>query len=484
MSFTDNSQVNEANVVNIPQKIKQQHSKAIVAMERRNFDTAVALFYYCVQQCPDFFAARRNLRIAEIALFKQKNPGGKAASAHQLASLGAMFTIMKLSGMIKSGKAEEALVVVEDLLRKDPLNISFLKNYTNVAVAAGKADAAVMTLELAKDNSDLKDIGSIVEMLGRLLFDLKRYKEAGPYIEQAARMKPNNSDLIKMAKDCATLATINKGWDASEKDKDWRTALGNKEEAVKLEQQNKMVKTADDADALIAETMQKLEAEPRNMNYYFALANLYSQQKRYDEALGVFSKAREFAPADPELDRRTAALTIEKFNYEIEQLYATGGDEQAIVDKMTERDQFEFDDISARVGRYPNDYHLRYELGMQYHKHGYYDEAIGQLQLAIKSPKDKVSALYHLGLCFRYKGLLDMAVTQLEQAIELLPSMNEEKMNIYYLMGEISEEEGNIDEAAKYFKEIYRVDVRFRDISQRIDKIYAAQRAAKEKANQ
>jgi tetratricopeptide (TPR) repeat protein len=77
-----------------------------------------------------------------------------------------------------------------------------------------------------------------------------------------------------------------------------------------------------------------------------------------------------------------------------------------------------------------------------------------------------------------------MAVTQLEQAIELLPSMNEEKMNIFYLMGEISEEEGNIDEAAKYFKEIYRVDVRFRDISQRIDQIYAAQRAAKEKANQ
>lgn len=483
MSSIDNSQVNEATVVNIPQKVKQQHSKAVAAMERGNFDTAIALFSYCIQQCPGFSAARRNLRMAEIASFKQKNPGKKAATAHQMATLGAMFTTMKLPGLLKSGKALEALNIVEELLKKDPLNVAFLKNYTKVAVAAGYGDAAVMSLELAKEHVDVKDIGSIVEMLGRLLFDLKQYKEAGAYIEQAARLKPNNSELVKMAKDCATLATINKGWDASEKDKDWRTALGNKEEAVKLEQQNKMVKTADDADALIAETMQKLEAEPRNMNYYFALANLYSQQKRYDEALGVFNKAREFAPADPELDRRTAALTIEKFNFEIAQLQAAG-DEQAVVDKMTERDQFEFDDISARVGRYPNDYHLRYELGMQYHKHGYYDEAIGQLQLAIKSPKDKVSALYHLGLCFRYKGLLDMAVSQLEQAIELLPSMNEEKMNIFYLMGEISEEEGNIDEAAKYFKEIYRVDVRFRDISQRIDKIYAAQRAAKEKANQ
>lgn len=483
MSSTENTQVTDSNVLNIPQKVKQQHSKAVAAMERGNFDTAIALFYYCVQQCPQFAAARRNLRMAEIALFKQKNPGKKAASAHQMASLGAVFSSMKISGMLKSGKTAEAMNAVEELMKKDPLNVGFLKTYAKVAVAAGMGDAAVMTIELAKEHVDVKEVGSIVEMLGRLLFDMKKYKEASPYIEQASRLKPNNSELMKMAKDCATLATINKGWDASEKDKDWRTALGNKEEAVKLEQQNKMVKTAEDADSLIAETMKKLEAEPRNMNYYFALANLYSQQKRYDEALGVLGQAREFAPADPELDRRTAALTIEKFNFEIEQIQATG-DEQAVVDKMTERDQFEFDDISARVGRYPNDYHLRYELGMQYHKHGYYDEAIGQLQLAIKSPKDKVSALYHLGLCFRYKGLLDMAVSQLEQAIELLPSMNEEKMNIYYLMGEICEEEGNIDEAAKYFKEIYRIDVRYRDISQRIDQIYAAQRAAKEKANQ
>jgi tetratricopeptide (TPR) repeat protein len=482
MSSIDNTHSNEAGVVNIPQKVKQQHSKAVAAMERGNFDAAVALFFYCVQQCPEFSAARRNLRMAEIALFKQKNPGKKAASAHQMATLSAMFTQMKIPGLLKSGKVAEALAIVEDLLKKDPLNIGFLKTYVKVATEAGQGDAAVMTLELVKEHIDVKDMGPLVEILGRLLFDLKRYKEAGPYIEQAARLKPNNSELMKMTKDCATLATINRGWDASEKDKDWRTALGNKEEAVKLEQQNKMVKTADDADALIAETMQKLEAEPRNMNYYFALASLYSQQKRFDEALAVLNQAREFAPADPELDRRTAALTIEKFNFEIAQLQAAG-DEQGVADKSTERDQFEFDDISARVGRYPNDYHLRYELGMQYHKHGYYDEAIGQLQLAIKSPKDKVSALYHLGLCFRHKGLLDMAVSQLEQAIELLPSMNDEKMNIYYLMGEISEEEGNIDEAAKYFKEIYRVDVRFRDISQRIDKIYAAQRAAKEKAN-
>ena len=168
MSSTDNTQVNEANVVNIPQKVKQQHSKAVAAMERGNFDTAVALFYYCVQQCPGFSAARRNLRMAEIASFKQKNPGKKAASAHQMATLGAMFTTMKIPGLLKSGKAAEAMNVMEELLKKDPLNVSFLKTYAKVAVAAGQGEAAAMTLELAKEHVDVKEIGSIVEMLGRL----------------------------------------------------------------------------------------------------------------------------------------------------------------------------------------------------------------------------------------------------------------------------------------------------------------------------
>ena len=79
--------------------------------------------------------------------------------------------------------------------------------------------------------------------------------------------------------------------------------------------------------------------------------------------------------------------------------------------------------------------------------------------------------------CFRQKGMQDMAVEQLSGALEQLPSMDKQKMDVYYLLGEICEEEGKLDEAAKYFKEIYRADVTYKDVSDRVQRIYEAQKA-------
>ena len=60
---------------------------------------------------------------------------------------------------------------------------------------------------------------------------------------------------------------------------------------------------------------------------------------------------------------------------------------------QAERDQFELDDLMSRVERYPNDMHLRYELGSLQVRYEYYDESIKHLQLAQKSPKNRHEAL-------------------------------------------------------------------------------------------
>ena len=82
-----------------------------------------------------------------------------------------------------------------------------------------------------------------------------------------------------------------------------------------------------------------------------------------------------------------------------------------------------------------------------------------------------------MALCFQKKGMLDMAVEQLTTSLESLPSMDKQKMDVFYLLGEISEQEGKLDEASKYFKEIYRADVTYKDIAARVQHIYEAQKA-------
>lgn len=462
--------------VDIPQNIKNLHSKALAALERNNADIAIDILFRCVEQAPAFSAARRNLRLAEIGRYKAR--GGAKALDNLFAPITAALAKLKIKALIKAGKKEQALVEAEKLLLQNPIHLSLVELFAETAIEAGYPEDGMMTMELAREHMSGSNL-KVIEKLGRLYYKVKNYRKARECLAIVHRAHPNNAEIRHMLKDSEALATLDSGWTDAAESGNFRDVLANKEEAVKLEQQSKMVKTANDADAIINDARKKIEAEPNNVNYYISLANTFMQQKRYQEALETIDSARKVVGADPELDRRYSTAKIAKFEADIEAIKASSGD-AAAADLEAERDQYIFDDIAERVTRYPNDQHLRYELALQYFKYDHLDDAIQQFQIAQKNPKDKVSSLYHLAICFRKKGLYDLAVSQLEEAIELIPSMTTEKMDIYYLLGEIALEEKRLDDAAKYFKEIYKVNVGYRDIAKHIENIYAAQKAARD----
>ena len=133
-----------------------------------------------------------------------------------------------------------------------------------------------------------------------------------------------------------------------------------------------------------------------------------------------------------------------------------------------EKNQFVFDDLAQRVERYPNDLHLRFELGKQYFTYGYYDDALTHLQLAQKSPKDRLWSLYYLAMCFLNQGQTDMAVMQLETARDALPMMDDLKKNVVYQLGLCAEASGDLEKAYQYYKDVYSTDVGFEDLAERM----------------
>ncbi len=462
--------------VQVPQGIRNLHSKAVAALERDNLDFAIEMFMKVVENAPNYLAARRNLRLASVAKFKRARRG---ALYHQIASLIGIPKSLKASLLLKRGKNAEALMAAEELLLIDPLHVGFGKTYARAALAAGQTEAAVMTLEIIREQSPANI--DAVEALGRLYHEIKNYRAARECLEKVFVLKPNNAEIAKLLKDAEAFMTLDSGWEEAHREgKDYQSVLADKDQAVQLERASKAVKSEEDAEALIADAKSKIEAEPANLNYYLSLGSLYLNQKRYDDAIQTYQDARKVNPADPEIDRRMNAAQVARFDATIASLAEAGNTAEAEA-KTLERDQYIFDELADRVQRYPNDLRLRYELGMQYVKYEQYDDAIQQLQLAVRSPKDRVQALYNLARCFRVKGLLDMAAMQLEQALEVLPSMNAEKMEVMYEIAEIYQDEGRIEDAANYFKEIYRHDVTFKDISKKIEDIYAAQKAAEEK---
>ncbi len=226
--------------------------------------------------------------------------------------------------------------------------------------------------------------------------------------------------------------------------------------------------TGDDAEALIQEKLQQIAAEPKNMNARRALARLYAQNKRYAEAVQTLEEAIQAAGAmDPELDRM---LSQNRVNYYDQQIAALreAGDEEGAQNLEAEKNQFVFDDLAARVERYPNDLHLRFELGLQYFTYEYYDEALEHLQLAQKSPKDRLWALYYLAMCFIMKGQTDMGIMQLETARDQIPTMDELKKKVVYQLGLCAESAGDLEKAYAYYKDVYSNDVGFEDLADRM----------------
>lgn len=460
--------------VDLAQKAQNFTNRGRQALETGRYDLAVDMLMEAVAAAPDVLETRRLLRTAQIANFRKNGKTGFGAK------LGYMLARQKILGLAKKGKGVEAMAEAEKLLCQNPLDADNIEAAVKAAEAAGKADHAAISIEAAYECSN-KD-PSLLERVATYYTMAKRWDKARDAYQKLSELKPGDQRVMQLLKNAEAQATMNAGWEQTAGKKGgFQNLIANKEQAKRLDQANKAVVTGSDADALIAEKLAQIEKEPKNMNYRRALARLYVQNKRFAEAIDCLSKAIEAAGSmDPELDRMLSQTRVQYYDQQIDALKAEGKAEEA-EQLEGEKNQFVFDDLAARVERYPNDLHLRYELGVQYFTYGYYDEALEHLQLAQKSPKDRLWALYYLAMCFLMKGQSDMAVMQLETARDQIPTMDDLKKKVVYRLGLCAEEAGDLEKAYQYYKDVYSTDVGFEDLS---DRMLAVSQALKERQQQ
>ena len=433
--------------VDMAQKAQNFTNRGRQALESGRYDLAVDMLMEAVSAAPDVLETRKLLRAAQIANFRKNGKAGFGAK------LGYMMARQKIAGLIKKGQGAEAMAEAEKLLSQNPLDADNIEIAVKAAEAAGKADHAAISIEAAYECSN-KD-PSLLERVATYYTMAKRWDKARDAYQKLSELKPGDQRVMQLLKNTEAQATMNAGWEQSAGKKGgFQNLIANKEQAKKLDQANKAMVVGDDAEALIAEKIAQIEKEPKNMNFRRALARIYIQNKRYAEAVDCLSAAIEAAGAmDPELDRMLSQTRVQYYDQQIDALKAEGN-EDAAAELEGEKNQFVFDDLAARVERYPNDLHLRYELGVQYFTYEYYDEALEHLQLAQKSPKDRLWALYYLAMCFLMKGQTDMAVMQLETARDQIPTMDELKKKVVYQLGLCAESQGDLEKAYQYYKDV------------------------------
>lgn len=458
--------------VDLAQKAQNFTNRGRQALETGRYELAVDMLMEAVSAAPDVLETRKLLRAAQIANFRRNGKGRFGAK------LGYMLARQKIMGLVKKGAGVEAMAEAEKLLCQNPLDADNIEAAVKAAEAAGKADHAAITIEAAYECSNRDP--ALLERVATYYTMAKRYDKARDAYQKLSEMKPGDQRVLQLLKNSEAQATMNAGWEQTAGQKGgFQNLIANKEQARKLDQANKAVVTGDDADALIAEKLQQIEKEPKNMNFRRALARLYVQNKRFDEAIACLREAIEVSGSmDPELDRMLSQTQVQYFDQQID-LYRENGDEESAVALEAEKNQFVFDDLAARVERYPNDLHLRFDLGVQYYTYDYYDEALEHLQLAQKSPKDRLWALYYLAMCFLRKGQTDMAVMQLETARDSIPTMDELKKKVVYQLGLCAEQAGDLEKAYQYYKDVYSTDVGFEDLGERMLAVGQAIKAKK-----
>ncbi|WP_372808202.1 tetratricopeptide repeat protein [Pontiella sp.] len=432
----------EVKLEDAPQGVRTYYDKGIAAMERDNLDYAMDMFEAALKLEPGLLQIRKLLRAAAVKKTKATPPG-------KLAIAKATARLMKASARVKKNP-RQALEMAEQLLRIDPLNRSFAKVQCEAAEAADLPEAAILTLEVLNDNKP--PTPSVLEPLARLYrttqqFDLE-YKCRG----QICKLAPHDTEALKQMKDAAARLTMGKaGWQKAESYRD----------VIRPE--------ADRRDEL-EEIQAKVDAEPKDLNLRRALADHQLRRKQYAAAIDTLQACRDMAGGNvPQIDRKLLEAREHLLMSKLAE--AEDGDDRETTSTLrNELAEMRLKNAAAQTERYPNDLQLKFDYGKLLFENGRFTEAIQQLQHARRNPQRRIRALLYLAKAFKAKGQLQIAREQLETALPELSTMDETKKEILYELGSLCEADGLAGEADHYFREIYAVDIAYRDVAKRVER--------------
>ena len=446
--------------------------KAVAAVEMRNFGYAISLLQGVLKHEPEFLTARQLLRRAEVTKAKAEKKGFFNLST---SSIG----VMKAQRELKKDP-RRAIELVEKVLEDEPYNRQANMLLKEAAVAAGFPEIGVLALQtlLEEKPRDTK----LLHELGRLYQALDRSDEAVNIYNRLIDADPLDADAVRLAKDASARASMKKGgWTEAES---YRDLIKDKEVAVSLEQQGRMVLHGDSLDQQIAETYERHQAEPESVDHARRLGSLYEQKDDFESAIAWYQYAAQLTGgSDPGLTRKVSDLEMKRSEREIMEHerwlaehsadaegYAERAEALAAGKKM--RAELLVDEARKRSERNPTDLQLRFELGEHLLNAGRYREALPELQRARQNPNARLRAMNLLGRCYQQLGMLDLAAKQLEEAAGEILAMDATKKEITYNLGLVYEQMGAAEKSIGCMKQIYEVDYGYRDVAARVESSY------------
>jgi tetratricopeptide (TPR) repeat protein len=463
----------EKSVNEISRDVRVIFQKGNDALIRENYDYAVDLLMQVLEKEPTFYDGRKALRQAQA----RKAGGGSGFFKKAWSSASSSPLVAKGQIALRRNDPAEALQIGEQILNSDPASSAGHRLIAEAAIAMEMPRTAVMSLDILFKNSP-KD-KNIAIQYANMLAETGEAQRAERLLMELARLTPSDAELHQALKDLSARKTLSEGYEALADGKgSYRDILRNEKEAVSLEQANRVQKTEDQAQNLIAEYEARLKTEPNNVRLLRNIAELYTQKKKFDLALQYYEKitATDAGANDASIAAAIATTKARRFDHQIEQLDATAPDYTDRVAQINaEKQAYRIAECQKRVEKNPTDLSIRYEMGVLYFEAGKITEAMGEFQKSKNNPNKKIASMNYLAQCFAKRKMYPLAASTLQDAIKDKQTFDEEKKDLVYNLGTVFEVMEKKKESVEQFEQIYAIDIGYKDVAAKVEKFYSEQ---------
>ena len=441
--------------------------RAKSAAETNNRDYAISLIQNLLKAEPSFIDGRRYLRTVEIAKYKTLS-----AMSKKLNDVKTMAGAMRASSAVKKNPLD-ALVAAEEVLGFDPYHDKASEVLFDAGQSLELYDISILAYETLAEGNPKKT--TQLNQLATLCLKIENYEKAIWAFEKIVAIDPRNTDAQSGLKNAtARFASKSGGWDKAQ---DFRGALKDKDESIRIEQESKVNKSADAVAEQIARLYAQSQENPTNLNYPKQIAGLYDQIGDYENAVAWYEHTYNAGGAtDASLEKIIDTLKLRQIDKQIADAAANAAADPAWADYHQQlvdyKKQLHLETAKKRVDKYPTEKKLHYELGKAYAELGLYREALPCLQTGKMEPSVRTEAANLLGLCQWKLGMFDMAEKGLAAVAAEIPVMNDVKKDVLYNLGGVLEGAGKKAEAIDVLKQIYEVDIGYRDVAARVEASY------------
>lgn len=455
-----------------PRKARSWFERAKTVADSRQYDYAIQCYLSGLKFDPDQMDQHEALH--DVAM-KRKVSGGKTAGFLDKAPVSGKHPV-------------ERMLEAEYKWAKDPQNPTHALAAMEQAAKAELEEVAYWLGEhVVEANRTAKKPVKAMYIKARDFFaQINAYDKAADACRLALVMDPQNMTLARELKALEAERTIQQG--RYDEKGDFQKSVKDLKGQVEAIQEEAIAKTEAAKEQLIRKARHDLAENPDDpdMKYKLVRALLDKEEDKAEaEAIRLldelYSETEQYR-----FRMHKGDVQIKQFRRSLRQMRAQldkTPDNKELLDEMrhlaARQLKFELNEYTERVKNYPTDMGLRFELGRRQFAMKDYDAAIGSFQEARSDPKHRAAALRYLGEAFAAKQWWDEAVDSFRDGIELHPSNDDSlALALRYNLMDALEGKARRDkdlpfaqEAGKIASQIAQVNLGYKDIRQRVEKL-------------